>query len=78
MASTISLSPCTTFKTPSGNPASLRSSANLTEQEGSFSEGFRMKQLPQTIAIGNIHIGTIAGKLKGVTPAHTPIGCLML
>ena len=30
--------------------------------------------LPQAIAIGNIHIGTIAGKLNGVMPAHTPSG----
>ena len=28
--------------------------------------------LPQAIATGNIHIGTIAGKLNGVMPAHTP------
>jgi len=34
-----------------------------------------MKVLPQASAIGNIHIGTIAGKLKGVLPAQTPTGC---
>ena len=33
-----------------------------------------MKVLPQAIAIGNIHSGTIAGKLNGVMPAHTPTG----
>ena len=33
-----------------------------------------MNVLPQAIAIGNIHIGTIAGKLNGVMPAHTPTG----
>src|SRR6266478_5029013 len=37
--------------------------------------GFRMKVFPQANAIGNIHIGTIAGKLNGVTPATTPSGC---
>ena len=26
--------------------------------------------LPQAIATGNIHIGTMAGKLNGVMPAH--------
>jgi hypothetical protein len=26
------------------------------------------------MAIGNIHSGTIAGKLNGVMPAHTPTG----
>ena len=33
-----------------------------------------MKVFPQAIAIGYIHIGTIAGKLKGVMPATTPSG----
>ncbi len=33
-----------------------------------------MKQLPQTIASGYIHNGTIAGKLNGVIPATTPNG----
>ena len=30
--------------------------------------------LPQAIAIGNIHSGTITGKLNGVMPAQTPTG----
>ena len=29
-----------------------------------------MKVLPQAIATGDIHSGTIAGKLNGVMPAH--------
>jgi hypothetical protein len=33
-----------------------------------------MNVLPQAIATGNIHIGTIAGKLNGVIPAQTPTG----
>ena len=33
--------------------------------------------LPQARAIGNIHIGTMAGKLNGVIPATTPTGCRM-
>ena len=73
-ASTASLSPLTTLKTPSGRPASLSSSASRTEHEGSFSDGFKTKVFPQAIAIGNIHIGTIAGKLNGVIPAQTPSG----
>jgi hypothetical protein len=49
----------------------------MTLAEGSFSDGFRMNVLPHTSATGNIHIGTIAGKLNGVIPAHTPTGsCL--
>ena len=74
MASTASLSPCTTFKAPGGAPASSISSARRSEHDGSFSDGFKMKVLPQAMAIGNIHIGTMAGKLNGVMPAQTPIG----
>src|SRR5690242_11962101 len=74
IASTATLSPCTTLNTPSGSPASLRSSAMRTDAEGTFSEGLRMNVLPQASAIGNIHSGTITGKLNGVTPAHTPTG----
>ena len=77
IASTTSLSPLIMLNTPSGNPASFNNSANLIEQDGSFSEGFNTKVFPQAIAIGNIHIGTIAGKLKGVIPAQTPSGCLI-
>ena len=33
-----------------------------------------MKVLPQAMARGNIHIGTMAGKLNGVMPATTPRG----
>src|SRR5210317_909440 len=73
-ASTDSLSPLITFNTPSGNPASFKSCANINGQLGSFSDGFKMKVFPQAIAIGNIHIGTIAGKLNGVIPAQTPNG----
>ena len=43
-----------------------------SDSVGSRSDGFRMNVLPQAIATGNIHIGTIAGKLNGVMPAHTP------
>ena len=77
IASTASLSPLTTLKTPSGNPASLNNFANLIEHDGSFSDGFKTNVLPHAMAIGNIHIGTIAGKLKGVIPAQTPKGCLI-
>ena len=42
--------------------------------DGSFSDGLRMNVFPHAIAIGYIHIGTIAGKLNGVMPATTPSG----
>ena len=44
------------------------------EADGSFSDGLRTKVLPQAMALANIHIGTMAGKLKGVMPATTPSG----
>ena len=50
------------------------SSASLTGTDGSRSEGLRTKALPQAIAGPNIHMGIMAGKLNGVTPAATPRG----
>ena len=45
------------------------------EADGSFSVGLSTKVLPQAIAIGNIHIGTMAGKLNGLIMPTTPSGC---
>ena len=77
MASTATLSPCTTLNTPSGSPASAHSEASSSDADGSFSDGLSTKVLPQAMASGNIHIGTMAGKLNGVMPATTPTGCLI-
>ena len=74
IASTATLSPCTTLKTPSGRPASAHSWATSVDTDGSRSLGLSTKVLPQAIATGCIHIGTIAGKLNGVIPATTPSG----
>src|SRR6516162_9203578 len=74
MASTASLSPLTTLNTPGGSPASVNNSAMRSPGEGSRSDGFSTKVLPQASATGNIHIGTIVGKLNGVIPAQTPSG----
>jgi hypothetical protein len=46
----------------------------MSEGDGSRSDGFSTNVFPQAMAIGNIHMGTIAGKLKGVMPAQTPSG----
>src|SRR6476661_2544372 len=72
--STATLSPWTTLRTPGGRPASARSCAQKFAHDGSRSLGLRMNVLPHAIAIGYIHIGTIAGKLNGVMPATTPTG----
>src|SRR5580704_12042797 len=70
-ASTASLSPCTTLKTPSGRPASQSSSATRIDGPGSRSDGLRTKVLPQAMAIGYIHIGTITGEIeRGDTGDH--------
>ena len=45
-----------------------------SEADGSIGLGFKTNVLPAAIATGNIHIGTITGKLNGVIPAHTPSG----
>ena len=42
--------------------------------DGSRSEGFSTKALPQAIAGANFHMGIMAGKLNGVMPATTPSG----
>jgi hypothetical protein len=75
-ASTATLSPWTTLNTPSGRPARCQSSAISNDADGSRSLGLSTNVLPQAIATGNIHIGTIAGKLNGVIPATTPNGSL--
>jgi hypothetical protein len=67
-------SPLTTLSTPGGRPASANSSASRTDADGSRSEGLSTNAFPHAIAMGNIHIGTITGKLNGVIPATTPSG----
>ena len=74
MRSTASRSPFTTLKHPVGSPAWCSSSARKSEADGSFSDGLRMNVLPHASALASIHMGTIAGKLKGVMPATTPSG----
>src|SRR6266702_3126308 len=71
-ASTATLSPFTTLNTPSGRPASFSSAASRSDADGSRSDGFSTNVLPQASATGNIHIGTITGKLNGVIPTQTP------
>ena len=71
---TTSLSPLTILSTPSGKPASYKSSAINKVELGSRSDGFKIKQFPHTIARGYIHKGIIAGKLNGVMPATIPKG----
>src|SRR3954452_22328858 len=73
-ASTAALSPLTTVKTPAGSPASAHSSAIRSDADGARSLGLSTKVLPQAMATGCIHMGTMTGKLNGVIPATTPSG----
>src|SRR3982751_6002740 len=74
MASTISRSPFTTLKTPSGKPASFKSSAILLEEIGTCSDGFKIIQFPSAMAFGIVQCGTMFGKLNGAMDATTPSG----
>ena len=76
IASTASLSPCTTLRTPAGSPASSNSFARNTEALGSFSLGLSTTVLPHAMADAVIQSGTMIGKLKGVIAPTTPTGCL--
>src|SRR5438105_9576042 len=73
---TVSDPPCTIFKTPSGTPDSFNKSTRMLVAPATFSEGFKTYVFPRVIANGNIHKGTMAGKLNGAIPAHTPKGTL--
>jgi hypothetical protein len=71
---TVYFPPCTTFTTPSGTPDYFNRSMSMLVAPATFSDGLRMYVLPRVIAKGNIHRGTIAGKLNGAIPAQTPKG----
>ena len=61
---TISLSPCTILKTPSGKPASFNNSANLPQLKGTFSDGLMIMQFPSAMALGNGPVRNHAWKIK--------------
>ena len=74
-ASTATLSPWTTLKTPSGTPGLLEELRGV-ERRGRILLGrLEDERVPQASAGAHIHMGTIAGKLNGVMPATTPSGC---
>ena len=71
---TVSAPPLIRLTTPFGNPASFINLIMNSGADGFRSEGLRIKVFPQAMALGNIHKGTMTGKLKGVIPTHTPTG----
>ncbi len=60
---------------PLGQPRFDQELTQRTAESGTFSDGLSTNVFPHVIATGNIHSGTITGKLKGVIPTHTPSGC---
>ena len=67
-------SPCTTFRTPAGTPASSASAARNDADAGVCSDGFTTEALPQKIA-GNAFQATLGnGVLKLMISAATPSG----
>src|SRR5947208_1879889 len=74
--STQTLSPWTTLSTPGGRPASARSCAQKFAQLGSRSLGLSTNVFPHAIAIGYIHIGTIAGVANATFAWTSPVAGL--
>ena len=64
MKLTVSCWPWMTLTTPSGMPASRRSSTSAMHAEGSRSEGFITYVLPQMVPIGNILQLCMVGQIE--------------
>src|SRR4029078_5063463 len=76
-SSTAVLSPWSTLNTPGGSPASAHSRASHSDALGSFSEGLSTTVLPGAKAMGEDHIGTMAGKVDGEMTPTAPSGWRM-
>ena len=66
--------PVTTFRTPSGTPASAKSLATSSVASGVVAAGFATTVLPLASAGATFVPSSVSGKLYGVIAAHTPIG----
>ena len=75
MASPTSAPPMTTWRTPSGSPAS-RNTASITAppQTGVWGSGLRMTALPNASAGPTTRIASTVGEFQGVMVPMTPIG----
>ena len=69
-----SAAPVTSWKTPSGRPASRPSCAIASAVSGVCSAGFSTIVQPAASAGADLRVGIAAGKFHGVIPAVTPIG----
>ena len=66
--------PGTTFRTPSGTPASRASSASRSAESGDCSAGFSTTELPMASAGASFHVAISSGKFHGTTAPITPKG----
>jgi len=74
MASTASLSPWTNVEHAVGQPGLLEQFGHFHAGRGHFFRRLEDERVSAGDRHRNIHSGTIAGKLNGVMPAHTPTG----
>ena len=66
--------PVTTFRTPSGSPASENSRATCSVASGVVDAGLATTVFPDATAGATFVPSSVSGKLYGVIAAHTPIG----
>ncbi len=66
--------PCTIFKTPFGNPASMQSSASRNAVIGVISLGFAITQLPEASAGTIFQVNRYNGKFHGEIHPAIPTG----
>src|SRR4051794_16030764 len=73
-AAPVAPSPVTTFRTPAGRPASLASSASLSDERGASSAGLCTTVFPQASAGASFQDAITSGKFHGVIAPTTPSG----
>src|ERR1041385_3589221 len=66
--------PCTIFKTPAGNPASMQIFESMKAVMGVISDGFATTQFPAARAGAIFHENKYSGKFQGEMQPTTPIG----
>jgi hypothetical protein len=73
-APAVSPKPGTMLTTPSGTPASARSSPNRSAVSGVCSAGLSITVFPQARADAIFHTAMVSGPFHGMIPAQTPSG----
>jgi hypothetical protein len=68
----------TTFRTPSGSPASTRICASASIESGVCCAGLTTIVQPAAIAGPILRVPIASGKFQGVIKMHGPTGCLIV